>query len=218
MNQNQTMENTAQQNIANDYKVVSFRNSQSFDFTPEMGCMYDGRPVTGSTGKPGIAAGETKMLPYHVGWRLAANLAKQVLLRNAGGKPEVDAQGNPMVKSIWDEEALDRLKASFIEEMYSEDKPAAQTETDKLFARIAALEALVGSDTPKEPDPVVAPVAAPVVEEAIAGLQANAVVPPSTENPTAGFKDKQEVIAELEKRKIPHDRRASKEKLEALLK
>jgi len=220
------MENTAEQNIANDYKVVSFRNSQSFDFTPDMGCMYDGRPITGSSGRPGIAAGETKMLPYHVGWRLATNLAKQAMIRSAGNKQEKDADGNPMVKPIWDDAALDALKRSFIEEMYSEDKPAKQTETDLLFARIAALEEMVrgkaevaATEPVVTPEPIVASApAAPEDDEATKGLQANAVVPPSDEDPSKVFKDKQEVLAELEKRNIPHDKRASKEKLEALLK
>lgn len=209
--------------MANDYKVVSFRNTQPFDFTPDMGCMYDGRPITGSSGKPGIAAGETKMLPYHVGWRLATNLAKQVLVRNASNKQETDAQGNPMVKAIWDEGALESLKREFIEEMYSEDKPAKQTETDLLFARIAALEEMVKgkqeepvTEAVVTPGPVVA--STPEEDEATAGLQVVATVPTSEEDPSKSFKDKQEVLAELEARKIPHDKRASKEKLEALLK
>lgn len=211
------MENTAEQNIANDYKVVSFRNASSFDFTPEMGCMYDGRPVNGSSGKPGIAAGESKMLPYHVGWRLAANLAKQVMLRNASNKQEKDAEGNPMVKPIWDDVALNKMKSSFVEEMYAEDKPAAQTQTDLLFARIAALEAMVKGDTEKPTtEPLGTQEAALEAEEATKGLQPNAVIPPVEKS--LEFKDKQEVLVELEKRGIPHDKRASKEKLEALLK
>lgn len=211
------MENTAQQNTANDYKVVSFRNPQSFDFTPEMGCMYDGRPINGSSGRPGMAAGETKMLPYHVGWRIAANLAKQVLLLKASNKPELDAQGNAMpTKAIWDETALNTLKASFIEEMYSESAPAQQTETDRLFERIAALEAMV-----KGPAPEAAPEVA--TDEATEGLQApkdeaTASIPPASEDPSKTFKDKQEVLAELVKRGIKHDKRASKEALEKLLK
>jgi len=219
------MENNAQQNIANDYKVVSFRNPESFDFTPEMGCMYDGRPINGSSGRPGIAAGETKMLPYHVGWRIAANLAKQVLLRKAGNKPELDAQGNAMpTKAIWDETALDSLKASYIEEMYSEGAPAKQSETDRLFERIAALEAMVKGASPEAATETVATRGATVAADpATVGLEtgaagAAATVPPATENPSPVFKDKQEVLAELEKRGIKHDKRAGKEALEKLLK
>ena len=208
-------DNTAEQNIANDYKVVSFRNTEAFDFTPEMGCMYDGRSINGSSGKPGIASGESKMLPYHVGYRIATNLAKQALLRKSGAKPELDALGNPMpARSMWDDQALDGLKRSYIEEMYSEDKPAAQTETDKLFARIAALEALVTAGKPAEE----APAAPAVVEPVEAVGAAVAQVPAAEEDPTKTFKDKAEVLAELEKRNIPHDKRATKAALEALLK
>lgn len=208
---------TAEQNIANDYKVVSFRNSETFDFTPEMGCMYDGRSINGSSGRPGLMAGESKMLPYHVGMRLATNLAKQVLLRRAGSKPEVDALGNPMpTKSIWDDAALESLKLSFIEHLYSEDRPVKQTETDLLFARIEALEGML-RDKPKEvaTEAVVSP--EPVVET-VEELNVLPVTPVVPENTVLEFKDKQEVLAELEKRGIPHDKRASKEKLEALLK
>ena len=34
----------------NDFKVVEFINSTDFNFTPEMGCMYDGRPIFGISG------------------------------------------------------------------------------------------------------------------------------------------------------------------------
>ena len=148
------MENSADQNRANDYKVVSFHNSESFDFTHEMGCMYDGRPITGQEGALGIAAGETKMLPYHVGFQIAKNLAKQALISRANSRPLKDELGNPMpLQAIWDDVALENLQRSYITEMYSEDRPAAQSQTDILFERIAKLEALVkaGDDKVQAP-------------------------------------------------------------------
>lgn len=205
------MDNTAEANKANDYKVVSFHNAESFDFTHGMGCMYDGRPITGGEGAQGLAAGETKLLPYHVGKQLAKNLAKQSMLKNAGSAVQKDEHGNPMTKAIWDDAALERLANSYITEMYSEDKPAAKSQTDVLFERIAKLEALV-ADKADEPAPTVKE------EPVVAAAPAAPTAAPVAETTVAGFKDKQEVLAELEKRGIAHDKRASKEKLEELLK
>lgn len=64
----------------NDFKVVEFVNSTNFDFTTDMGCMYDGRPIFGMSGFAGIKAGERLSLPYHIGQQLAVNLAKQSLI------------------------------------------------------------------------------------------------------------------------------------------
>lgn len=209
------MENTAEQNRANDYKVVSFHNSESFDFTHAMGCMYDGRPITGVEGVLGIKAGETKMLPYHVGFQLAKNLAKQALISRANVQPEKDALGNPMpLKAIWDDEALATKQRGYITEMYSEDKPAAQSQTDILFDRIAKLEALI-KDKPEESAPVVVP---PTPEDTLQAPADLATVTLPKEDVVSGYKDKQEVIKELEKRNIPHNKRDSQAKLEELLK
>lgn len=208
------METTAEKNIANDYKVVSFHNGESFNFTHEMGCMYDGRPVTGSEGVLGIAPGETKMLPYHVGFRLARNLAKQALILKAGDRPQTDALGHPIVAAIWDDAGLERLARSYVTEMYSEDKPVAKTQTDVLFERIQALEALVKSQSGEE-------TAAATVPEAPTGSVASIPEASVATAPTEAvktFQDKQQVLAELEKRNIPHNKRDSQEKLEALLK
>ena len=199
-NESTKMENTAEQNIANDYKVVSFHNAESFDFTHEMGCMYDGRPVTGSEGVLGLGGGETKMLPFHVGFRIARNLAKQTLMRKSGDRKQLDTQGHPIVAAIWDDAALENLARSYITEMYSEDKPVAKTQTDVLFERIQALESLIKGQDAKKEEVLVAKESIPAPEEVV-----------------LTFQDKQQVLLELEKRGIPHDKRASQAKLEELL-
>ena len=76
----------------NDFKVVSFHNLTDFGFTPDMACMYDGRPIHGPKGGPGISAGETVTVPYHVGKQLSINLAKVALTKTA---PAVDPAGVP---------------------------------------------------------------------------------------------------------------------------
>ncbi len=216
----------------NDFKVVEFHNSTDFDFTPEMGCMFDSRPISGMTGKAGIAAGESITLPYHVGRRLAENLAKQVMVRRA---PTVDAAGIPTGVPLWDSVALENLKKSYFKELYSESKPIAQTETDRLMAKVEEYKQMVEKLLDQKPtQQVAAPVqqAQPTVAPTVVtesnpvtvpetGTENNGNVIPDVPNtPSTGneFQDKQDVIAELEKRGIKHDKRKSKSDLEALLK
>src|SRR5262245_7506225 len=91
----------------NDFKVVSFHNTTEFGFTPEMGCMFDGRTINGPSGAPGIQAGEKMTLPYHIGQRLAINLAKRVL--NTSVAATVDKAGIPTGEPIWSESRLQEL-------------------------------------------------------------------------------------------------------------
>jgi hypothetical protein len=184
------MLNQAQVSNPKDFLVVTFHNNTDFGFTPDMGCMYDSRPINGVSGTPGIGAGESITVPYHIGHRIATNLAKAVLTREA---PAVDKAGIPTGVPLWDTAKLESLKNSFITELYSEAKPIAMSQTDQLMARVEALnktvEGLVGK---KE-----------VVAEA----------------PKTGltYQDKAEVIAELTKRGIKFDARSNKATLEKLL-
>lgn len=218
------MLNQAPVSNPNDFKVVKFHNSTDFDFTPEMGCMYDGRPIFGISGDTGIKAGETIVLPYHIGHRLATNLAKMVQVRKA---PIKDEPNNPVGRPLWSDAELENLKSSFIGDLYTEAKPIGQTETERLMAKVEEYRALTEELLRKNAAPVpqsvaaqpeaAAPVAAPV-EEAPASPEPVAAAPAAAE-PTAPavFKDKQEVLAELEKRGIKHDKRKSKADLEKLL-
>ena len=175
----------------NDFKVVSFHNNTDFVFTAEMGCMYDSRPINGRTGL-GIDVGETMTLPYHIGHQLALNLAKVAMLRVA---PAVDKAGIPTGEPLWSDTKLEALKNSFLAELYSEQKPIAVSETDKLMAKVEEYKKMVDSlISSKEEDKT-----------------------PETESAPKTFLDKQEVIAELEKRGIKHDKRLSKDILEKLI-
>lgn len=182
----------------NDYKVVEFHNKTDFDFTPELGAMYDGRPLF-------VGKGERRQYPYHIGHRLAENLAKAVMVK---GAPQADEPNNPTGKVLWSEEHLKQLKSSYLIELYTEETPVAKTETDRLFDRIAELEKAMGINktqgTPADVEPLhEAPPALPGDEE-----KAEKV---------ATYRDKQEVITELERRGITHDKRSNKETLEKLL-
>ncbi len=186
----------------NDFKVVTFHNSTDFGFTPEMGCMYDSRPINGKSGAPGIEAGETVTLPYHIGHQLAINLAKRVL--NTSPAATVDAAGIPTGVAIWNPEKLEELKNSYLTELYTEAKPVAQTDTEKLLAKVEEykqmVDTLINKETPEK------------VEEIIV-----ATTSPEVITTVSTYADKQEVLAELEKRGIRHDKRKNKDDLEKLL-
>jgi esterase/lipase len=193
--------NEAKVSNPKDFAVVSFHNSTDFNFTPEMGCMFDGRAINGEkalkgeSGVLGIAAGETMILPYHIGHLLAKNLAKRVL--NTSPAATVDVTGIPTGVAVWSDVKLEELKNSYLTEQYTEAKPVAQSETDKLMAKVEEYrkltEQLLAKSTP------VVSTTEKIVE------------------PSKVFADKQEVIAELEKRNIVHDKRKSKVELEKLL-
>lgn len=202
------MLNSAPVSNPKDDVVVTFHNSTDFDFTPEMGCMYDGRPINGTGGTPGIKAGESKLLPYHIGRRLATNLAKRVF--NTSPAATVDPAGIPTGVPVWNETQLQALADTYIKEEYADARPVTMTETDKLMAKVAELEKFVKENVPgaaKEAQTEVASEAGP----AAAAEKAPEAGEPKT------YQDKQEVIAELERRKIKFDRRASKAALEKLL-
>lgn len=187
----------------NDFKVVQFQNKEDFGFTPEMGCMYDGRPISGITGAPGINAGETITLPYHIGQRLATNLAKAAMVRRA---PKLDPAGIPTGVPLWDSVGLDALKDSYITDLYTETKPIAMTETDRLMQKVEEYKKLVEQlVNVKTAEITAAPVTAPAA-------------PVSTDATGSPYKDKQDVINELEVRGIKHDKRSTKANLELLLK
>ena len=118
----------------NDFKVVEFFNHTDFDFTPELGAMYDGRPLF-------VGSGEKRQYPYHIGKRLSVNLAKAVLIK--GAPVHNPGDNNPVGKPLWSDEGIDKLANSFITELYSEDKPIIQSETDRLMAKVAELEKMM---------------------------------------------------------------------------
>lgn len=184
------------ENNPNDYKVVTFTNKTDFAFTPEMGCMYDGRPIFGISGASAINAGESIVLPYHVGSLLARNLAKAVMVKRA---PTSDQPGIPTGVSLWDETKLENLRQSFLTELYTEHKPAVLSETDRLMAKVEELKNFVEKNiSPKSDAPV-----ATTEEVGTATVSA--------------YADKAEVIAELTKRGIKFDARQNKANLETLL-
>lgn len=183
----------------NDYKVVAFHNSTDFRFTPDMGCMFDGRPINGISGEAGIDAGESLTVPYHIGHQLALNLAKVSIMKNA---PTVDAAGIPTGVPLWDDQRLLKLKDSYLKELYVEEKSKVLSETDKLMAKVEEYKKMVEDLVVSKKEEAPAEVVAPVVQ---------ASTGPMT------FADKADVLSELTKRGIKFDARKSKAELEKLI-
>lgn len=187
----------------NDFKVVSFHNTTAFDFTPDLGCMYDGQPINGNSGAPGIQAGEKKVVPYHVGRQLAINLAKRVL--NTSQSAVQDTPGVPTGVPIWSKELLEEKATSFLTELYSEAKPIQQTEAQMLLAKVEEYKNMVDKLIDKS---------VPVAETKVETVEK---MEEKTESQPKVFLDKKEVIDELTKRGIKFDARKNKADLEKLL-
>jgi len=186
----------------NDFKVVQFTNKTDFEFTPDMGCMFDSRPIFGISGGNGIKSGDTMTLPYHIGNRLAVNLAKAVMTRRA---PQIDPTGVPTGVPLWDDVALEKLKNTFVSDLYTEAKPIAETEVDRLMKKVEELNKLVQDSIVQKVEP----------SQTVETKQQPVIVLEGTT--PAKYQDKQEVVAELTKRNIVFDARASKDNLEKLL-
>lgn len=195
------------QNNPNDYKVVTFTNKETFAFTPELGSMYDGRPIFGTSGAAGIQPGESIILPYHVGNLLALNLAKAAMTRRA---PAVDPAGVPTGVPLWNEVSLLALKATFLTELYTEEKPMIVTETDRLMAKVEEYKAMVEKLIPQQEQ----------TQTSDPDLNPSGEI---TTPPDAGsdapkkYQNKAEIITELTTRGIKFDPRSDRETLKKLL-
>lgn len=186
----------------NDLKIVTFHNKTDFGFTPEMGCMYNGVAIHGRLEGPGINGGESLQVPYHVGKQLALNLAKIAILRTA---PRVDPAGSPQGVPLWDDVLLKSMADSYITELYTEEAKKVLTPAEEMMAKIEELKKAGYFETPTV-------AASPVSDEP---LKAEPVV--ETTGQTITYQDKAEVMAELDKRGVKHNKRSSKVELEKLL-
>ena len=137
-----------------------------------------------------ITAGKSLLAPKPAARHLAKHLARQVFIKKAPIRDEKEIDGKGSDRALWTSEDIERIMSRFLDEEYQEEKQAPKTEAEIMAQKVADLN--------KDfTDPESAP--APTENKAV-------------------FADKQEVIAELEKRGIKHDKRSNKEKLEALLK
>lgn len=183
----------------NGARIVRVTNPYDFEFTHAWG----GIPYTLPVGKP-------LLFPYPLADHLATHLARQAAIRKAPMRDAQETDGKGSDRPLWDEDSIIRAKAIIMHEEYQETIPEVKTEAQLMAAKIeelnkafSDLKASVDGTTPTtDPEVTTAPV------------ETGAVV---TGDPLE-YQDKAEVIAELEKRGIKYDARASKAKLEELLK
>lgn len=155
---------------------------------------FDFTPAMGAMygGQPfTVPAGKSMLAQKPVALHLAKHLARQTFIRKAPIRDERETDGKGTDRALWTEDDINRIKMLFISDEYSEEKAAPKSEAEIIAAKVAELNK---------------------------GFQTETPATPSTSEAPKAYADKQEVIAELEKRGIKHDKRSSKDKLEQLLK
>lgn len=177
----------------NEFKVVRITNITDFDFTSELGAMYGGKPYF-------VAAGESLLVPWVLGDHLAKHLAQAILIRNAPIRDASQTDGKGSDRPLWDEQAIVELKGKILEEVYEEEKPGVISESEKLAQKVKDLN----NEVPPE------------VENG-GNADASGLLPTEIINSDVVYKDKAQVIAELTKREVNFNPRASKKDLESLL-
>lgn len=202
-------------------RIVKVTNPFDFDYTHAWG----GTPYT-------LPMGKSLLFPYPLGDHLATHLARQALIRKAPVRDSAEIDGRGKDRPLWSEESIAELKATIIEEQYTEESKPVQSEAEQMKARIEELnrafadlsDKVDGGNASLTPAPApevgpeapeVAPSAPEVAPEVPSGesIPAPAVV----DSLTIDFKDKAEVIAELTKRGVKFDARKNKTELEKLL-
>lgn len=180
-----------------DYKIVRFTNISNFDFTGELGARFGGRDFF-------VAAGESLLCPLTVGDHLATHLARQILIQKAPIRDVNQVDGKGSDRPLWDDVKLAELKAKILVEVYEEDKKKPLTEAERMAQKVAELNSVV----PAEP------------KEDLGGNADPSSIVPVADSPSSEivYKDKAQIISELKVKGITFDARASKDKLEELLK
>jgi len=179
-----------------DYKIVRITNISDFDFTGELGARFGGRDFF-------IPAGGSLLTPLTVGDHLATHLARQILIRKSPTRDTNQLDGKGSDRPLWDDAVIGELKSKIMAEVYEEEKKAPQTEAERMAARVDELNKVI---VPEEK------------EEAGGNADASGIVPTEdSSNSTIVYKDKAEIIDELNKKGVSFDARASKTKLEELL-
>jgi hypothetical protein len=156
-----------------DYQIVKFTNITDFDFLPEMGAMYDGRPFF-------VKKGESMLLPLTIGNHLAKHLTQQIFIQRCDVSEKDTTNG--VGKPLWVDSEYQAIKEKMLTNAYEEVKESPKSATDVLMDKVRQLN----QDTGEK-------------------FEAKT------------YADKAEVIAELNKRGIVFDSRASKINLEKLL-
>lgn len=175
----------------NDLKVVRITNISDFDFTGELGARYGGRDFF-------VPAGGSMLFPYPVGDHLATHLARQIIIKKSPIRDSKETDGKGSDRPLWDDMIIEELKKKIMTDVFEEQRKPILSEADAMAAKVAELNRMNPSEN---------------------GGNADASdITPTEDSADLVYRDKSEVIAELNKRGIAFDARASKAKLEDLLK
>ncbi len=178
----------------NDVKIVRITNIAPFDFTGELGARYGGRDFF-------IPAGESLLTPKTIGEHLAKHLARQILLQKAPVRDASEVDGKGSDRPLWDETKIEELMKQIMVDVFQEEKPRVLSEDERMAAKIAEL-----NKAEKENE-----------TEKGGNADASSIVPGEGTSGDIIYKDKAQVIAELKAKGVQFDARASKAKLEDLL-
>lgn len=176
-----------------DYKIVRITNISDFDFTGELGARYGGRDFF-------VPAGGSLLTPLSVGDHLATHLARQILIRKAPTRDAGQIDGRGSDRPLWDDAIISELKARIMTDVYEEERKNPQTEAERLAAKVEELNRVV---TP---------------EDKGGNADASGIIPVEDTVSALAYKDKAQIISELKAKGVSFDARASKQKLEELLK
>jgi hypothetical protein len=180
-------------------RVVKFTNITAKDFSHAFG----GQPFF-------VKAGETVMFPYDLAKHLAKHLARRIFLDADTSPTQYDPQDKTggAGRALWDDAKEQDMMGKILGDSFTEETMAPKSELEALKEKVDALNKRFNEQgTPAE-----AVVAAPSQDASVApqsDVKADVAA--------LGYKDKAEVIAELQKRNIQFDARQTKAKLEALL-
>jgi len=182
-----------------DYKIVRFTNISNFDFTGELGARFGGRDFF-------VPAGGSLLCPLTVGDHLATHLARQILIQKAPIRDANQVDGKGSDRPLWDDAKLAELKTKILAEVYEEEKKRPLTEAERMAQKVDELNRVVPPENTEVKDPG-------------GNTDASGIVPADdSSSSTIVYKDKAQVIDELKKKGVTFDARASKDKLEELLK
>lgn len=138
-----------------------------------------------------IPAGETLSAPRHAAEHFAKHLAQAILLKESENKDKKDSL------PLWDETKLSALIAKIKVSSVREEKVVVKSEDEKMADKIKKLNEKIVDDSSESIS---------VRADSIDGSE------------DVSYKDKAQVISELDAKGVSFDRRASKTVLEALLK
>ena len=186
--------NSAEQKAQADSARI-FRVTNPFDF--EYTHAWGGVPYTLPVGKP-------LLFPFPLADHLATHLARQAIIRKAPMRDATETDGKGTDRPLWTDEKIAEMKKSIMVEEYREEAAPVLTENEILAKKIDELnkrfDDMGGNKSVEDDEETTTTAGDPVIADA------------------STYKDKAEVITELEKRGITFDARASKAKLEELLK